>query len=93
MVGHGHGFLADLGHALDQAAERRRRRPAESNRYEDGDGRIQTWEALYTIIVAYFALWISGKDVEKTAGNAKIANKSKLQTGNCKARRLNRWDY
>jgi hypothetical protein len=28
---------------------------------------------LLLIIVAYFALWISGKSVEKIAGNAKIA--------------------
>jgi len=38
-------------------------------------------------------LWISGKDVEKSARNVKIAKKSKLKIGNFKARRLNRWDY
>jgi hypothetical protein len=45
------------------------------------------------IIVAYFVLWITGKDVEKIAGNAKIAKKSKLKTANFKAGRLNRWNY
>jgi hypothetical protein len=33
------------------------------------------------IIVAYFVLWITGKNVEKIAGNAKIAKK--IQIENC----------
>jgi hypothetical protein len=37
---------------------------------------------LLSIIVAYFALWISGKDVEKTARNAKIVLMPNQMMGN-----------